>query len=129
MEKVEPKTGSYVQLFVYRVPKKDHDAFALAQGGLADIFRKHGVVQSEFFQLGTFRAFGGFLNVAQAISASPEDEVWLELERYEDAKSKDEVVASIGKDPAAGPLFRQVLSLTVQGAMPLQGDFTRVKVG
>jgi len=118
-------TGSYIQLFLYRVPRQNHDAFLQTQNKLANIFKKHGIIGSEFFELSPSKPFGGFMSIAQTVSAGPEEEVWLELEHYRDAKNKDEAVASIGKDPSAGPLFGQVMGLAVQGALFLQGDFVR----
>jgi len=117
-----------MQLFAYRVPKTNHRAFAEAQGKLAKIFKKHGIVRSEFFLLSPHKPFRGFSDIAQILSASAEDEVWLELEHYKDAKNKDEVVANIGKDPLAGPLFGQVIDLCVKGTKLLQGDFSREKL-
>lgn len=120
--------GGYIQLFVYQVPKTNHDAFAEAQGKLASIFKKHGVVLSEFFLLSACNPFKGFTDIAQTLSASPEDEIWLELEHYKDAKNKDEVVADIGKDPLASPLFGQVIGVCDKSTLLLQGDFSRYEV-
>ncbi len=121
------ETGTYVQLFLYRVPKKNHGVFARVEAELAGIFKKHGITRSEFYELAPARIFKGFTSVAQTMSANPDDEVWLELDFYKDQKDRDEVVARIGQDPAAGPLFGQVLSLCATASNSLEGDFSRSK--
>jgi len=46
------ETGSYVQLLIYRVPKKNQEAFARVESALAGTFNKHGILRSEFYALG-----------------------------------------------------------------------------
>src|SRR5213079_1608901 len=38
--------GGYVQVFLYRVPKANHDSFAGTEEKLFAIFRRHGIVGS-----------------------------------------------------------------------------------
>jgi len=120
------ETGTYVQLFTYRVPRKNHATFSGVEAELARIFKKHGILRSEFYVLSAARIFKGFTSIAQTLAASADDEVWLELDFYKDKKDRDEVVARIGQDPDAGPLFGRVLDLCAPGSTPLQGDFSRL---
>lgn len=122
---IRQETGTYVQVFIYRVPKKNHAAFASAQTQLARIFKKHGILRSEFYELSAAKIFKGFTSFAETVSADADDDVWLELDFYKDQSHRDEVVARIGQDPGAGPLFGQVLCLCAQGPHSLQGDFSR----
>jgi uncharacterized protein YbaA (DUF1428 family) len=123
-EHIERETG-YVQAFVYRVPKRNHDAFERVEGQLADIFREKGISRAELYILTTAKVFKGFSSIAESVSAGPDEEVWLELDFYKDAQDRDDVVGRIGQDQRAGPLFGQVLTLCAGGSTPLQGDFTR----
>lgn len=128
MTSITRTNGSYVQLFVYRVPKKNHEAMAETLSKLAGIFKKHGILSSQFFQLGSAAAFKGFNGIATVVPAVPDEEVWLELEFYKDPKHKDEVVARINKDASAGPLFGQVFGLVTPGSSSLQGDFNSLRI-
>ncbi len=119
-------TSDYVQVFIYRVPKKNHQAFAETEGKLAGIFKTHGITRSELFALTPAKIFRGFTSIAEAVSAGQDEEVWLELDTYKDQRDRDEVVARIGQDPAAGPLFGRVLELCAPGSKSLQADFTRL---
>lgn len=125
----EEETGNHVQLFVYRIPKKNHDAMVQLQNQLSGIFRKHGILRSEFFQLSSTETFQGFTSIDKTVSANQEEEeVWMELESYRDRKHRDEVVAKITEDTSAGPLFGQVTSLITQGYSCIMGEFKRLQV-
>src|SRR5215831_1860818 len=125
----EIESGTYVQLFVYRLPKKNHDAMVQLESQLTDIFRMHGILRSEFFQLSNTETFEGFTSIAKAVSADQDnEEVWVEIESYRDRNHRDDVVAKIEKDPSAGPLFGQVMSLITQGHSLVMGEFSRLKV-
>jgi hypothetical protein len=64
--------GSYAQLFVYRIPKKNYDAMLLLQKQLAGIYRKHGTLLSEFFQLNSAETFQGFTSIAKTVPIVPD---------------------------------------------------------
>jgi uncharacterized protein YbaA (DUF1428 family) len=127
-ERIEQETGGYVQAFVYRVPKKNHDEFARVEGRLAEIFREQGILRTDLYALTEGKIFKGFASVAESVSAGPDEEVWLELDFYRDQRDRDEVVGRIGQDQRAGPLFGQVLALCTPGSTPLQGDFSRPSI-
>jgi hypothetical protein len=48
---LEQEIGSQVQLFVWRIPKKNHDAMVKLQKQFNDILIKHGALRIEIFQL------------------------------------------------------------------------------
>ncbi|HEV2225819.1 MAG TPA: DUF1428 family protein [Nitrososphaerales archaeon] len=122
------RIGGYAHALIYRVPVKNHKAFADTEGKLATIFIKCGILSSNFFVLSSTDTFKGFTSVSKAVSARPDEEVWLELDFYKDKADKDAVVARIGKEPDAGPLFGQILTLVAPRSEPLQGDFGRTPV-
>jgi uncharacterized protein YbaA (DUF1428 family) len=124
----EVETGTHVQLFVYRIPKKNHDTMIQLQRQLTGIFKKHGILRSEFFQLGDTETFQGFTSIAKTVSADPEEEVWVELESYRDRKHRDDVVAKVTQDANAGPLFGQVMGLITQGYSCIMGEFKRLHI-
>jgi len=124
----EAALGGHVQLFVYRVPEKNHDAMARLQNQLTRIYEKHGTIRSEFFMLSSEEDFMGFTNIAKTVSAASKEEVWVELDSYRNGKHRDEVVASVGQDEKAGALFGELMGLVSQGYSIVMGDFDRLKV-
>jgi len=52
----------------------------------------------EVFRLGSTEISEGFTNIANTASATPDEEVWLELLSYRDRKHRDEVGAKMQND-------------------------------
>jgi hypothetical protein len=48
---IQEETGNYLQLFLYRVPKKNHDAIVKNLKQFVPWFKKHGA-RVEYYQLG-----------------------------------------------------------------------------
>ncbi|HVH15337.1 MAG TPA: DUF1428 family protein [Candidatus Angelobacter sp.] len=120
--------GDYVQLFLYRVPKKNHDAMIELERRIKDGFKKHGVIQSEFFQLTPHETVRGFTNFTERITAQSDEEVWFEVERYRSREHRDEIFAAIRKDTPLLELFGKWYGLVSPGENSTMGDFNKLKV-
>ena len=120
--------GGYVQVFLYRVPKVNHDSFAATEEKLFAIFRRHGIVGSDLYVCGEARIFKGFRDLRAALEAAPGEEVWVEIDRYRDQADSIRVIEGIGKDPEAGSLFGRVLQLAAPGVLCPQGNAERVQL-
>ena len=123
--------GNQVQLFLWRLPKKNHDAMVRFAKQVNDLFRKYGMQPPEFFQLNNNNAKTsdmGFTNISNAVSANQdEDEIWLELHTYRDHKHQEEVGAIMQSDESAGQLLRQFMGLIRRGSC-IEGQFGRVRL-
>jgi hypothetical protein len=121
--------GSQLQIFFWRLPKKNHDAMVQFAKQVNDLFRKQGMQPPEVFQLNSNSKTSeemGFTNIANTISANQdEEEIWLELHTYRDRKHQEEVGAIMQKDETAGQLFKQFMSLITPGSC-IEGQFGRV---
>src|SRR5207249_6488513 len=120
--------GGYVQVFLYRVPKANHDSFAATEEKLFAIFRRHGIVGSDLYVCGEARIFKGFRDLRAALEAAPEEEVWVEIDRYRDQADSIRVIEGIGKDPEAGSLFGRILQLAAPGVLCPQANAERVQL-
>jgi len=124
--------GNQVQLFLWQLPKKNHDAMVRFAKQVNDLFRKQGMQPPEVFQLNNNNAKTsedmGFTNISNAVSANQdEDEIWLELHSYRDHKHQEEVGAIMQSDESAGQLLRQFMGLIRPGSC-IEGQFGRVRV-
>jgi uncharacterized protein YbaA (DUF1428 family) len=123
--------GNQVQLFLWRLPKKNHDAMVRFAKQVNDLFRKYGMQPPEVFQLNNNNAKTsdmGFTNISNAVSANQdEDEIWLELHIYTDHKHQEEVGAIMQSDESAGQLLRQFMGLIRPGSC-IEGQFGRVRL-
>jgi uncharacterized protein YbaA (DUF1428 family) len=120
--------GSYVQLFAYKIPKQNSQQMVNLQKQLTSMYRNHGTLHSEFFRLGSRETFEGFVSIAKTVATSSDEELWVELEYYNDRKHRDGVVASVKKDECGGPLFGELKRLISQESRIVMGEFERVDV-
>jgi uncharacterized protein YbaA (DUF1428 family) len=113
--------------FVYRVPKKNHDAMLRLDKQFNDIIAKeYGVVHSVFRLNGTQAPMEGVTNIAKTVLANQDEEVWLELIFYRDRKHKEEISAKMQTDERMGPLWQQSMDLVSPGTGFIMGEFSRL---
>lgn len=117
----------YVQLFVYRVPEKNRDALMKLLKEIVGKLKNHGTIRSEFFRLHSREAFQGFTPIADELSASAGEELWVELDYYLGREHRDKVMARLGKDASAGALFRQLRPLVSEGYSIVMGEFESMR--
>lgn len=91
MTEIEQRIGSEVSHFVYRVPKKNHDAMVVLNRQFVETMRKYGATHLIFQLNNTEAPMEGITNIAKSVSANQDDEVWMELIFYRDRMHRDEV--------------------------------------
>src|SRR5918996_559020 len=106
LTEIEKEVGNHVQLFIWRIPKKHHDTMVKLQKQFNDINIKHGALRVEVFQLTNTDTYEGCTNIFNTVSASQDEEIWVELQSHRDLKRMDEITSEIMKDEmhAEGPL-------------------------
>ncbi|HEY9387658.1 MAG TPA: DUF1428 family protein [Nitrososphaeraceae archaeon] len=131
VREMEQEIGSQVQLFVWRIPKKNHDAMVKLQKQFNDILVKHGVLRVEIFQLTNNDTYDGCTNIFNTVSANQDEEIWVELQSHGDLKRMDEITSEVMKDEsmhAEGPLVKQFMDLITPGSGMIMGKFTRLRI-
>jgi uncharacterized protein YbaA (DUF1428 family) len=125
----EKEIGSLLQLFVWRLPKKNHDAMVQFGKQVNDLFRKHGTQPQEVFQLNNTKTSEnmGFTNIANTVSANQDEEVWVELHSYIDHKQLDDVSVKMEKDESVGQLYKQFMDLITPESC-IEGQFSHISV-
>jgi uncharacterized protein YbaA (DUF1428 family) len=113
-------TGALIKILFIRAPKKNHHAL-LEIGKQTDIFyRKHGV--SKFvYRLNARENMMDFINLSKAISANDDEDVWLEILSYRDAKHVEEVMKAMESDKRAN----ESMEIITPGSIVF-GDFSRL---
>jgi uncharacterized protein YbaA (DUF1428 family) len=144
MEKQE-ETGNYLQFFLYRVPKKNHDAIVQNLMQFVPWFKKYGA-RVEYYQLGRSETKAAIDsakqsgmdimdNIDNALSAATdneekeqeEEEVWIEQQYFRDYKHCEDVYAKMMQDKSIEPLGNQFFSLVTQGKKMITGGFNRLR--
>jgi len=125
---IDKMAANLVLVFIYRIPKNNHDSLIQLNSRVIDTFKKYGVLKFEVFQLGSTNDMMGFTNIAKTILAAPsEEEVWLEIQSYRDHSHLQEVGAKMMADEAIKEEGQQFFNLITPGSRCSFGEFTRIK--
>ena len=132
-------TRNYLQHFIYRVPKKNHDTIVQNLKQFVPWFKKHGA-KVEYYQLGRSETQYAIDSAKQsgmdvmdsidkALSTGVEDdeEVWIEQQYFRDYKHCQDVYAKMMQDKSIEPLGNEFFSLVTQGKKMITGGFNRLR--
>jgi uncharacterized protein YbaA (DUF1428 family) len=131
LTELEQEIGSQVQLFVWRIPKKNHDAMVKLQKQFNNILIKHGALRVEIFQLTNTDTYDGCTNIFNTVSANQDEEIWIELQSHKDLKRMDEITSEIMEDESMqteGILIKQFMDLVAPESGMIMGKFTRLRI-
>ena len=92
-----------------------------------DFFIKHGASSFEVFSLTSRDNMMEFVNLSKTISASDDDEVWLEIQSYRDAEHVKEFTASMQGDKSIEPIYKRFMELITPGSIVSFGGFGKIE--
>ena len=121
------EVGSIVQQFLYRLPKKNHEAMIQLEKQFADAFRRNGGLGYEVFQLNGTENMMEWTNIAKTMSANLDEEIWVEQVHYRDSNQRDEFMAMCGKEENMTRLYKQCMDLIIPGST-IMGELNRLEV-
>ena len=116
---------NHIEIFLYRTPKNNHDALMEVNRQSRDFFMKHGATNFEVFSLENRENIMEFVNLSKTISASEEEEVWLEIQSYRDAEHVKEFSKSMEGDTSMEPLYKEFMQLITPGSVVSFGVFNK----
>jgi uncharacterized protein YbaA (DUF1428 family) len=147
-------TGNYLQLFLYRVPKKNHDAIVQNLKQFVPWFKKHGA-SVEYYQFGNSETEAAIdsakqsgmdvmdgLDKALSITTTnttaevqdkeeegeeQEEEVWIEQQYFRDYKHCRDVYSKMMQDKSLEPLGNEFFGLITRGNKLITGGFNRLR--
>ena len=136
-------TGNFLQHFLYRVPKKNHDALVQNLKQFAPWFKKHGA-RVEYYQLGrsetktaidsakqsgmdVMDSIDNILSTTTAAEDEEKEEVWIEQQYFRDYRHCEEVYAKMMQDKSIEPLGNEFFGLITQGKKMITGGFNRLR--
>jgi uncharacterized protein YbaA (DUF1428 family) len=128
MTEMEQGIGSEVAHFVYRVPKKNHDAMMQLNKQFTEVMRKYGATHLILQLNSTEAPMEGITNISKTVAANQDDEVWMELIFYKDRKHRDDVYAKMRNEVNMERLFKQSMDLITPGTTFMMGEFSRLGV-
>jgi uncharacterized protein YbaA (DUF1428 family) len=116
-----------IEIFLYRAPKKNHDEMVEVNRQSRDFFTKHGASGFEVFSLDSRENVMEFVNLSKTISATIEEEVWLEIQSYRDAEHVKEFNASMQGDKNIEPIYKRFMELITPGSIVTFGGFSKIE--
>jgi uncharacterized protein YbaA (DUF1428 family) len=134
------KTGNYLQHFIYRVPKKNHDAIVRNLKQFIPWFEKQGA-RVEYYQLGRSETDAAMESAKQsgmdvmdsidkalftAATEVEEEEVWIEQQYFRDYEHCKDVYSKMMQDKSLEPLGNEFFGLITQGKKLIIGGFNRL---
>ena len=135
------KTGNYLQHFIYRVPKKNHDAIVRNLKQFIPWFEKQGA-RVEYYQLGKSETNAAIESAKQsgmdvmdsigkalftaATEVEEEEEVWIEQQYFRDYEHCKDVYSKMMQDKSLEPLGNEFFGLITQGKKLIIGGFNRL---
>jgi len=121
----QKESGGLITILFIHASKDNHDALVNI-GKQTDIFsRKHGV-SKYVYKLNARENMMDFVNLSKTISANDNEDVWLEILSYRDAKHVEEVMKAMEGDKGANELYNEAMKLITPGSIVF-GDFSRLK--
>ena len=131
------ETGNYLQLFLYRALKKNHDAIVKNLKQFVPWFKRHGV-RIEYYQFGNSETQAAIdsakesgmdvlESIAKTLSTAEDEEVWIEQQYFRDYKHCEDIYAKMMQDKSIEPLGNEFFSLVTQGKSLITGGFSRLK--
>ena len=117
----------HIEIFLYRAPKKNHDEMVEINRQSRDFFIRHGASGFEVFSLENRDNMMEFVNLSKTISATEDEEVWLEIQSYRDAAHVKEFSQSMEGDKSIEPLYKQFMELITPGSVVSFGGFGKIE--
>lgn len=121
------KSAGQVAIFLYRAPKENHDALVRVNKHSHDFFMKHGVLRFEVYNLNAREDMMEFVNLAKTISASENEEIWMEIQSYRDAKHVQEFMKAMEGDKSGDEMYNEFMKLITPGSIVTFGDFSKLE--
>ena len=140
MDKSEPsrelRTGSYLEAFLYRVPKNNHYAIAQNLKKFIQWFENNGA-RIDYYRLGSTETqavidsakesgMDAMESITSTLAVEGDEDIWMELQYFRDHNHCKEVYAKMEKDKSLEPLLKEFFSLLTQGKNLITGGFSRL---
>ncbi len=121
----EKETGNYVEFTIYRLPKKNHEEMLQMAKKSVDMFRREGVV-IDSFQLSNNKSWEGFTNLSKTVSATQDEEVWVDILSYKDQQHRNEFMTKMSNDKECQADYQHFTEIITPGSEIITGEFNRL---
>jgi hypothetical protein len=110
------------------VPKGKHLQMLDVITKLGAIYKRHGSLGMELYVWGETTIFQGFAGLQEKLGATPDDELWIEIDSYKDSSHLARVVQAVGGSKEPAQLWQKLSTLVGPGRSIAMGEFQRLSV-
>jgi uncharacterized protein YbaA (DUF1428 family) len=121
------ETGNYLQHFIYRVPKKNHDAIEPNLRKFVPWFKKNEI-RLEDYQLSNNQTMEAMESITKTPSVTEDEDVWIELQYFRYQNHSEDGYTKIMQDPSLKLLGDEFFNLITQGKSMMTGVFSKLEV-
>jgi hypothetical protein len=122
--KIEDKVNA-IRLYIYSIPKKNHDAMMHNQSQFDETFHKHGILGYKTLQLNRSDDSEGFVSLSTLISSNKDEEIWLDLEEYKNNDHLNDVGNRMEDDKNGVNLMKEFINLVSPNSKIIKADFSK----
>ncbi len=121
------ETGNYLQHFIYRVPKKNHDAIEPNLRKFVPWFKKNEI-RLEDYQLSNNQTMEAMESITKTSSVTEDEDVWIELQYFRYQNHSEDGYTKIMQDASLKLLGDEFFNLITQGKSMMTGVFSQLEV-
>ena len=121
------ETGNYLQHFIYRVPKKNHDAIVQNLRKFVPWFKKNEI-RLEDYQLSNNQTMEGMVSITKTPSVTKDEDVWIELQYFRYQNHSEDDYTKMMQDASLKSLGDEFFTLITQGKSMMTGVFSHLEV-
>lgn len=125
-QNLKPETTNHLEMFIYRVPKKNHDAVVANLKKFVPWFERNGV-GIEYYQFTNSEAMEGMQSIANTLSVGDDEEIWMELQYFRDMEHCKNTYSKMMQDKELEPLGQEFFGLVSKGKSLVTGGFSRLR--
>jgi uncharacterized protein YbaA (DUF1428 family) len=121
------ETGNYLKHFIYRVPKKNHDAIEPNLRKFVPWFKKNEI-RLEDYQLSNNQTMEAMESITKTPSLTEDENVWIELQYFRYQNHSEDGYTKIMQDASLKLLGDEFFNLITQGKSMMTGVFSQLEV-
>jgi uncharacterized protein YbaA (DUF1428 family) len=121
------ETGNYLQHFIYRVPKKNHDAIVQNLRKFVPWFKKNEI-RLEDYQLSNNQTMEAMESITKTPSLTEDENVWIELQHFRYQNHSEDGYTKMMQDASLKLLGDEFFNLITQGKSMMTGVFSQLEV-
>ncbi len=121
------ETGNYLQHFIYRVPKKNHDAIVQNLRKFVPGFKKNEI-RLEDYQLSNNQTMEGMESITKTPSVTEDEDVWIELRYFRYQNHSEDGYTKMMQDARLKSLGDEFFNLITQGKSMMTAVFSQPEV-